>query len=156
MAEINVTPMVDVGCSCSSSSSWSPRRSSPSACRRAPEDRRQSAADRAGGAAHHHALTREGKILIQNTEVPRDAFIAKLRAVAAERSGDKVFLRADGAIPLFRRDAGDGALNASGFNNVGLSPNRAARGSRAGQDAKPAHPPLAPLAPDLKAGIGRP
>ncbi|MFO1104845.1 MAG: protein TolR [Amaricoccus sp.] len=66
------------------------------------------------------ALTREGKILIQNTEVPRDAFIAKLRAVAAERSGDKVFLRADGAIPYSDVMQVMGALNASGFNNVGL------------------------------------
>lgn len=66
------------------------------------------------------ALTRDGKILIQSTEVPRAAFIAKLRAVAAERTSDKVFLRADGAIPYSDVMQVMGALNASGFNNVGL------------------------------------
>lgn len=66
------------------------------------------------------ALTRDGKLMVQNAEVPRAEFIPKLRAVAAERTSDKVFLRADGGIPYSDVMQVMGALNASGFNSVGL------------------------------------
>jgi len=61
-----------------------------------------------------------GEIQIQTTPVPRDELLGKLRAIAAERSSDRVFLRADGAISY--RDVMQvmGALNAGGFANVGL------------------------------------
>ena len=66
------------------------------------------------------ALTAEGGILVQNAEVPRAEFIPLLRSVAAERNSDRVFLRADGAIPYETVMQVMGALNASGFNNIGL------------------------------------
>ena len=43
-----------------------------------------------------------------------------MRAVAAERQNDKIFLRADGAIPYERVVQVMGALNAGGFSNIGL------------------------------------
>ncbi len=65
-------------------------------------------------------LTREGAIQIQTTEVEENAFIPRLRAIAAERAGDKVFLRADGGITYQRVMQVMGALNAGGFSNIGL------------------------------------
>ena len=43
-----------------------------------------------------------------------------LRAVAAERQSDKIYLRADGSIPYARIMQVMGALNAAGFNNIVL------------------------------------
>ena len=37
--------------------------------------------------------------MIQTTEVPRDELVNRLRAIAAERASDRVFVRADGAVP---------------------------------------------------------
>lgn len=65
-------------------------------------------------------LTAEGAILIQTTETAESELIGKLRAIAAERSGSKVFLRADGSIPYERVVQVMGALNAGGFNDIGL------------------------------------
>lgn len=65
-------------------------------------------------------LTSDGRLLIQNTEVPDVELIPRLRAIAAERTSDKVFLRADGAIPYERVAQMMGALNAGGFRNIGL------------------------------------
>ena len=66
------------------------------------------------------ALTAEGAILVQNAEIPRDEFVTRLRAVAAERASDRVYLRADGAAPYEAVMQIMGALNASGFTNIGL------------------------------------
>jgi biopolymer transport protein TolR len=65
-------------------------------------------------------LTADGLILIQKTETPRDQLIPKLRAIAAERVDDKLYLRADGAIPYAEIMQVMGALNAAGFRNIGL------------------------------------
>jgi biopolymer transport protein TolR len=65
-------------------------------------------------------LAADGRILIQGNEEPQDALIAKLRAIAAERDSNKVFLRADGSIAYARVMEVMGALNAGGFNNIGL------------------------------------
>jgi biopolymer transport protein TolR len=66
------------------------------------------------------ALTAEGAIIVQNAEIPREEFIPRLRAVAAERTSDRVFLRADGAVPYEGVMQLMGALNASGFTDIGL------------------------------------
>ena len=66
------------------------------------------------------ALTAEGTILVQNAEIARDEFIPRLRAVAAERASDRVYLRADGTAPYEGVMQIMGALNASGFTNIGL------------------------------------
>ena len=65
-------------------------------------------------------LTSDGRTLIQNTELDVVELIPRLRAIAAERTSDKVFLRADGAIPYERVAQLMGALNAGGFRNIGL------------------------------------
>ncbi|WP_298857893.1 protein TolR [uncultured Sulfitobacter sp.] len=65
-------------------------------------------------------ITAEGSVQIMTTETARDELIPKLRAVAAEREGDRVFLRADGAVPYSAVMEIMGALNAGGFSNIGL------------------------------------
>ncbi|MCR9127586.1 MAG: protein TolR [Rhodobacteraceae bacterium] len=62
----------------------------------------------------------DGRILIQSTETPRGQLISKLRAIAAERASDRVFLRADGAVSYEVVMQVMGALNAGGFSNIGL------------------------------------
>lgn len=66
------------------------------------------------------SITAEGAIFIQDTQVSDADMIPKLQAIAAERTSDKVFLRADGALDYARVAAVMGALNAGGFNNIGL------------------------------------
>lgn len=66
------------------------------------------------------SITAEGQITLMTTEIARDELIPKLRAVAAERSDNKVFLRADGRVPYEVVAQVMGALNAGGFNNIGL------------------------------------
>ncbi len=65
-------------------------------------------------------LTADGRLMIQNTETPGEELIPRLTAIAAERASNKVFLRADGAIPYERVAQVMGALNAGGFNSIGL------------------------------------
>jgi len=65
-------------------------------------------------------LTADGGVQIMTTETAREELVPKLRAVAAEREGDRVFLRADGAVPYSAVMEIMGALNAGGFSNIGL------------------------------------
>ncbi|MEM8578028.1 MAG: protein TolR [Pseudomonadota bacterium] len=65
-------------------------------------------------------VTADGAVQIMTTDVDRDALIPRLRAIAAEREGDRVFLRADGAVPYAQVMEVMGALNAGGFANIGL------------------------------------
>lgn len=65
-------------------------------------------------------VTANGNVQIQTTEVPRDALVQRLRGIAAERTSDRVFLRADGAVAYSEIMQVMGALNAGGFSNIGL------------------------------------
>ncbi len=65
-------------------------------------------------------LTVDGRLQIQTTDVAAGELVPRLRAIAAERASNKVFLRADGAIPYERVVQVMGALNAGGFPNIGL------------------------------------
>ncbi len=65
-------------------------------------------------------LSQDGKVQIQTTEVPREQLVTRLRSIAAERSSDRVYLRADGAVTYEAVMEVMGALNASGFPNIGL------------------------------------
>ena len=65
-------------------------------------------------------IAADGTVQIQTTTVARDELVGKLRAIAAERASDRVFLRADGSIPYESVMQVMGALNAGGFSNVGL------------------------------------
>ena len=65
-------------------------------------------------------ITAEGTVMIQTTEVARDALVNRLRAIAAERASDRVFVRADGNVPYAAVVQVMGALNRAGFDNIGL------------------------------------
>jgi biopolymer transport protein TolR len=65
-------------------------------------------------------ITADGDVLLMNNEENQDELVSKLRAIAAERNDDKVFLRADGAVPYAQVAQIMGALNAGGFRNIGL------------------------------------
>ena len=65
-------------------------------------------------------ITASGEVQIMTTPTPRDQLVNKLRAIAAERETDRVFLRADGSVPYAQVMQVMGALNAGGFSNVGL------------------------------------
>lgn len=65
-------------------------------------------------------ITAEGKIMIQTTEVTRADLVAKLQAIAAERDSDQIYLRADGANNWHNVADVMGALNGAGFTNIGL------------------------------------
>lgn len=66
------------------------------------------------------SLQEDGTISIQNTPVSQDELIAKLTAIASERTSDKLFLRADGKIPYAEVVQVMGALNSGGFSNIVL------------------------------------
>jgi biopolymer transport protein TolR len=66
------------------------------------------------------ALSADGRILVQNSEVEREALVTLLRSVAAERDTDRIYLRADGGITYESVMEVMGALNASGFRSIGL------------------------------------
>jgi len=61
-----------------------------------------------------------GRVSIQTTEVPRGELLPRLRAIAAERESTRVFLRADGNAPYSVVMEVMGALNSGGFANIGL------------------------------------
>lgn len=65
-------------------------------------------------------ITADGRTLIQTTETPRDELVVKLSAIAAERTSDRIFLRADGANAWNTVAEIMGDLNAGGFSNIGL------------------------------------
>ena len=44
-------------------------------------------------------VTADGTVMIQKTEIAIEALVPKLKSIASERENDRVFLRADGAIP---------------------------------------------------------
>ena len=65
-------------------------------------------------------VTADGAIAIQTTEVAPEELLPRLRAIAAERESTRIFLRADGAVPYERVVQVMGALNAGGFSDIGL------------------------------------
>ncbi len=66
------------------------------------------------------SVQEDGSVSIQNTAVPEGELIDRLRAIAAERTSDKLFLRADGRIAYERVVQVMGALNSAGFTNITL------------------------------------
>ena len=66
------------------------------------------------------SITADGLLMIQTTEVSDEELIPKLRAIAAERTSDKIFLRADGTLAYDRVAQVMGALSSGGFSNIGL------------------------------------
>ena len=66
------------------------------------------------------SIQEDGAVSIQNTAVADGDLVGKLRAIAAERTSDKLFLRADGKIAYSRVVQVMGALNSGGFTNIVL------------------------------------
>ena len=66
------------------------------------------------------SITPEGPLILMTTEVPEEELITRLQAVSAERQSNKIFLRADGTLPYARVMQVMGALNAAGFHNIVL------------------------------------
>jgi len=66
------------------------------------------------------AITATGALVLQSSPIKRDQLIPRLRAIAAERKNDKIFLRADGAVAYAVVMQVMGALDAGGFRNIAL------------------------------------
>lgn len=66
------------------------------------------------------AVTAEGRVMLQKTETPLEALVPKLQAIAAEREDKRIFLRADGANSYETVMQVMGALSAGGFSQISL------------------------------------
>ena len=66
------------------------------------------------------SIDASGAVFIQKTAVSNDELVEKLRAIAAERGPGRVYVRADARIPYGRAAEVLGALNLSGYVDVGL------------------------------------
>ncbi|MCP9482754.1 protein TolR [Shimia sp. CNT1-13L.2] len=65
-------------------------------------------------------IAADGVVSIQTTQTEIEQLVPKLRAIAAERSSQRVYLRADGNLPYEMVVQIMGALNAGGFTDIGL------------------------------------
>ena len=61
-----------------------------------------------------------GPLVLMTTEVPEAELVTRLRAVAAERQSQRIYLRADGAVAYARVMQVMGALNAAGYHDIVL------------------------------------
>ncbi|MEM8788872.1 MAG: biopolymer transporter ExbD [Pseudomonadota bacterium] len=66
------------------------------------------------------AVGADGAVTLQDNDIPRAELITRLTAIAGEREGQKVFLRADGGNSYADVMEIMGALNAAGFLSIGL------------------------------------
>ena len=82
-------------------------------------------------------ISGDGRLAIQTTEIADGDLIPRLTAIAAERTSKKVFLRADGSIPYERVAQVMGALNAGGFNEIGLVTDAQGPSFGAGETSQP-------------------
>ena len=65
-------------------------------------------------------ITDDGRVMIQETEVAQADLVGRLQGIAAERTSEKIFLRADGRNEWNRVAQIMGLLNAGGFSDIGL------------------------------------
>ena len=63
-------------------------------------------------------ITNDGSVMIQETDTTDAELVVRLRAIAAERTSDKIFLRADGRNDWNRVAQIMGLLNAGGFSDI--------------------------------------
>ncbi len=119
MAEINVTPFVDVMLVLLIIFMVA----APLLTVGVPVELPKTAANALPGATEEPltvTVTAAGEVQIQTTSVPRNELVGRLRAIAAERSSDRVYLRADGSVRYETVMQVMGALNAGGFSDVAL------------------------------------
>ncbi|MFI0395581.1 ExbD/TolR family protein [Paracoccus jiaweipingae] len=62
----------------------------------------------------------DGPLMLMDEAVPEGALIDRLRPLADAREGARIFLRADGSVAYGRVMQVMGALNAAGFSNIVL------------------------------------
>lgn len=62
----------------------------------------------------------EGPLMLMEDTVAEDQLVTRLRELSEARQSDNIYLRADGGIPYARVVQVMGALNAGGFNNIVL------------------------------------
>lgn len=65
-------------------------------------------------------IAADGRVLIQTTETDIAELVTKLQAIASERASTRVYLRADGAVAYEQVVQVMGALNAGGLSDIGL------------------------------------
>ena len=66
------------------------------------------------------SIDASGTVYVQQTEIAADELVAKLTAIAGERPPGRVYVRADAELPYGRAAEVLGALNVSGYRDVGL------------------------------------
>jgi biopolymer transport protein TolR len=66
------------------------------------------------------SLAPDGGLAIQSTPVPDADLIPRLAAIMTERTGNKLFIRADAGVPYGRVAQVMGALQAAGYTSIGL------------------------------------
>ncbi len=118
LAEINVTPFVDVMLVLLIVFMVT----APLLTAGVPVDLPKTKAQTLGAQNEPLAVTvkRDGSIYLQNTPIPEDELVAKLTAIAANGVEQRVFVRGDKAVDYGRVMQVMGLLSAAGFTHIGL------------------------------------
>ncbi|WP_207101019.1 ExbD/TolR family protein [Paracoccus shandongensis] len=66
------------------------------------------------------SIPANGDVTLMDAPVAQDQIVTRLREILADRQSQRVFLRADGAIPYARVVQVMGALNAAGLSDIVL------------------------------------
>ena len=66
------------------------------------------------------SLRRDGRIYLQNTQVPEDNLVAKLTAISANGYDQRIFVRADKSVNYGGVATVLGLLSEAGFTHIGL------------------------------------
>ncbi|MEI9888661.1 MAG: protein TolR [Rhizomicrobium sp.] len=118
MAEINVTPFVDVMLVLLIVFMVT----APLLTVGVPVDLPKTQAQTLGAQNEPLSVTvkRDGRIYLQNTPIPQEELVAKLTAIAANGVEQRVFVRGDKAVDYGRVMQVMGLLSAAGFTHIGL------------------------------------
>ncbi len=118
MAEINVTPMVDVMLVLLVIFMVT----APLLSSGVPVDLPKTKAGQLTGDEQTLTISVDGKgrIFLQETEVPLDELAARLRAITAAKADNRIFVKGDAGINYGRVMEVMGELNAAGFPHVAL------------------------------------
>lgn len=65
-------------------------------------------------------VRKDGRIFLQNTAVPEDALLERLKAIAGNGYDQRIFVRGDSAVDYGRVMEVMGMLSAAGFTKIGL------------------------------------
>lgn len=66
------------------------------------------------------SIDETGTVFIQDTAISMDELLPKLRAIAAERENDRIYLKADKGVDYGKVMVVMGRLSAGGFTKIGL------------------------------------